>query len=546
MTKALMLNNNIFSNLKGLNNVNVKLLKFQKASLFEVILLALLMNVNPDLKELNLKHQDFEGLYNLNDLNTLNTYLKGIFNKTNTKILKDDKELNNDLNLLVNFFVKWYLMEKHSLLSEKTGESKELVEFKSIKKSLEGNKILVNEFLKWVKKVINKFDTKFYERAQVKKEFLKDLKEYFEKDANRNRGVLVDIEILKSRLKEFLEKRKDYKKLLKEVIANGIKEDKGFKKFGEEFEKKKVKWLGDERLIQKEENFSKKLDNFKVLIKDDRGIQRIKTKKKGVKKDIEEIQAKDLSRYKDSSSVVEEKIVKKETRIYELKKDKQGHLIGIRKYLNISKEEVRKGITDFKEEIKSKGVDGVRAEGNLLKSKEVFDSGGNINEILLNVQTHTGLEDRVGSVHHVRFMEGTRLSNDFLQFVKNLTLEVLPQGEKKAFLKLEPPDLGSLDLEIKIKDKDVRIVVRADRVEVLNELRNNINHIKNSLQEMGLNLRDFQFYLGSGMESGYFDSPEKRENDNFLNSSFKEVEEVGKPEPKQVLVNRNGKIYYIV
>lgn len=148
----------------------------------------------------------------------------------------------------------------------------------------------------------------------------------------------------------------------------------------------------------------------------------------------------------------------------------------------------------------------------------------------------------------VKTMDFHKFPDDFLKIIKELSLEVQPEGEKRAFIKLEPPEMGSLDLEIKVKNRDVEIIVKIEKPELLQDMKQNLSYIKTTLEESGLNLRGFQLFLGSGFEGKTWekDFSRKEKGQSQIVEKIEKVDEKGLRDENLIsLYNRNGKYYYI-
>jgi len=159
-----------------------------------------------------------------------------------------------------------------------------------------------------------------------------------------------------------------------------------------------------------------------------------------------------------------------------------------------------------------------------------------------------GIKDVIKS-ENVKVVNFYKFPDEFLEIIKSMSFEIQPEGEKRAFIKLEPPDMGFLNLEIKTKNKDIEIIVRVEKPEVLQDIKNNLHNIKASLEELGLNLKEFQLFLGSGLENKAFTKNFEREGSPSYKKEIQEIEEVSKNTKEKDTIkvyNTNGKYYYIV
>lgn len=90
------------------------------------------------------------------------------------------------------------------------------------------------------------------------------------------------------------------------------------------------------------------------------------------------------------------------------------------------------------------------------------------------------------------------------QMVKDLIYELRPSGEKKASLKLEPPELGEIEIDLKVQEQKIEILFKVERPEVARELYLHLSPLKHSLEQRGLNLSEFQVtFFGSEGGSAY-------------------------------------------
>ena len=154
-------------------------------------------------------------------------------------------------------------------------------------------------------------------------------------------------------------------------------------------------------------------------------------------------------------------------------------------------------------------------------------------------------------VEHSKTIDFHKFPEGFLEMIKEMSLEIQPEGEKRAFIKLEPPEMGSLDLEIKVKDKNIEIIARVEKPELLQEMKHNLHLIKAGLEDSGFNLKEIQLFLGSNFNDKNLVKDFSKEERNY--SQKTEVEEIKEIDEKEIknrdllkFYNRNGKYYYIV
>ena len=81
-------------------------------------------------------------------------------------------------------------------------------------------------------------------------------------------------------------------------------------------------------------------------------------------------------------------------------------------------------------------------------------------------------------------------------FIKDFVVEISPKGERKALVQLEPPELGKMELNIKVQDKEVEIHLKVEKPETLSHFNQELSQIRQQLEELGFKLRDFQLSLG--------------------------------------------------
>ena len=202
-----------------------------------------------------------------------------------------------------------------------------------------------------------------------------------------------------------------------------------------------------------------------------------------------------------------------------------------------------------------------KKRGVLNKELSLYDFLNKRFEIKVNIfqnLVHNELIKNHLEIGNITKLENTpvvnfqKISGDISEIVKDMVLEIQPHGEKKALIKIEPPEMGFLDLEIKVKNKEVEIVAKIEKIELLQEIKQNLHNIKTSLEESGLNLKDVQLFLNSGFDNGNMVKNFEREDRNYSEHKTKteRIEEINskdiKTEDLNKFYNRNGKYYYIV
>lgn len=140
--------------------------------------------------------------------------------------------------------------------------------------------------------------------------------------------------------------------------------------------------------------------------------------------------------------------------------------------------------------------------------------------------------------------------NNLSQFIKNMVLEIHPEGEKRAFVKLEPPELGSLDVKIDLHQDQVKIIIKVEKPEIIQDLKYHYLQIKTGLEEAGLQLKEFYIFIGGDMEGQQFTkyfNKEERDFKNYPHANSLKVINHNSYNKSLIskLVNMNGTYYYI-
>jgi len=110
--------------------------------------------------------------------------------------------------------------------------------------------------------------------------------------------------------------------------------------------------------------------------------------------------------------------------------------------------------------------------------------------------------------------------------IKDMVLEVHPSGEKKARLKLEPPDLGEVEVDLRVRHREVTLFLRVEKPEAAHQLQMHLTHLEKALDELGLRLTDFQIAL-VGSESGWRFREDSSSRERPRGGSANRVEESG-------------------
>lgn len=170
----------------------------------------------------------------------------------------------------------------------------------------------------------------------------------------------------------------------------------------------------------------------------------------------------------------------------------------------------------------------------------------------LNLHNTSAIQSQINlekiSINFQNFTE------EIVEFLKNILLEFQPEQVNRALIKLEPPEMGVLELEIKVKNKEVEIIAKIEKPEVFQEIRQNLNNMKAILENSGMILKDFQMFLTTnfynGKMSAYDFGKENRKNNESKDriGDIKNAFENTMWQNNQVekFYNKNGKYYYVV
>ncbi len=132
-------------------------------------------------------------------------------------------------------------------------------------------------------------------------------------------------------------------------------------------------------------------------------------------------------------------------------------------------------------------------------------------------------------------------------FVRNLVLEVHPQGEQKARLELFPPELGRLDIEVRVENGEVSVVGRLENPQAYQDILKEAPVIKTHLEELGLKVKELVFTLTSGDANlPYHGDRQPKENKDGLSVKNNSKLLTQRLPKEETLVNAKGRYYYIV
>jgi len=132
-------------------------------------------------------------------------------------------------------------------------------------------------------------------------------------------------------------------------------------------------------------------------------------------------------------------------------------------------------------------------------------------------------------------------------FVRNLVFEVHPQGEQRARLELFPPELGRLDIEVRVENGEVSVVGKLENPQAYQDILKEAPVIKTHLEELGLKVKELVFTLTSGDANLlYHRDRQPRENRDGLSVKNNSKLLTQRLPKEETLVNAKGRYYYIV
>lgn len=131
------------------------------------------------------------------------------------------------------------------------------------------------------------------------------------------------------------------------------------------------------------------------------------------------------------------------------------------------------------------------------------------------------------------------------EFIKDIAIEVSPRGEKKAFVQLEPPELGKMEVNLRVHDGEVEIQIKVEKHEAFHHLREELSQLRQHIEELGFRVKEFQVSLGLTTSEGKaFAEEEKRKPFRGRNKDVV-LEEVNQ-EAKESSPYHRGILYRIV
>ena len=126
---------------------------------------------------------------------------------------------------------------------------------------------------------------------------------------------------------------------------------------------------------------------------------------------------------------------------------------------------------------------------------------------------------------------GLRINLDNIQSLAAIMVRKHFSGEKTFTIRLDPPELGEIKVELKIdKDKRAKAVISASNHEALGDLTKSVKELAQSLKDGGvdINEEDFEFNLNQQSNDNEFAQNAKSQNND--KSSDKNTSEEVQPE----------------
>lgn len=357
-----------------------------------------------------------------------------------------------------------------------------------------------------------------------------------------------------------------FNKVLAEILDRVDKKD--FLRFHEGNKEDKVNWLGFLRLFKKMQDLGERQNERVFYIQEFNNgldVEKLQNMINNSSISVEEsLNIKNFNSYTENTNLYSslkphlEKIERGSFVSYDVKSlrelesyaNSSGIEKEIKKFFNFKN--MGKNVVSEKDEVI--GINTGLLKKNILEKEIKFYDNLNknfeiqinpfqkvLNQELIKNFSELGNINKPMDTKNINF---PKLPEEFTGMVKDMVLKIYPEGEKKALIKLEPPDMGFLDLEIKVKDKNIEIILKAEKQEILQEIRQSLPYIKTSLEESGLNLKNFQLFLGSGFDGRDLVKNFQREEENY--SFKKENEEIRELNERMFIYNEKGNYYYIV
>lgn len=481
-------------NIEGLdlpfNQEKNSLWKFLHDSQFLSVLLSAL-NLNfQDFQNLNLEERsvkDVENLDNLDnwDLDNFNLNLKKL----------------SELSFLYDYF---YSGENLNKLSENDGNMPPNI-------NQEKN----------IKKIWSWFERNGLINNIKQEETSKEIKL---RDLNKDVYELVEVKA-KEKENSFNEEG-EISRSIENAIDNKIKpieKIENFKSFS--YENEKIFGLEDFKLEDLNIKLVKIVDRKEVLIESNEPMWKILDKE-----EVKEVN------FKEIQSEVRE-IPKKfniENEIMHHKEDKVNQRFDLETHLG--------------EEVQSIGKEYKESEKDEIKVGKDFDRGFKVEvkevewEKVEFLKLGEGTkETEVKEINNLRVRE-------LIEMLKNEVLKTKERVEGRGIIEIRDKILGNLKIEVEVDNGEVRIISKVDKPEIVQEFRSYSLEIKQSLEEVGLKLKDFQIFLGTSFDNisseRYFNSyrrGKEKMNKGIDNLDLREYEEIFEERE-----NLKGNFYFIV
>ena len=132
----------------------------------------------------------------------------------------------------------------------------------------------------------------------------------------------------------------------------------------------------------------------------------------------------------------------------------------------------------------------------------------------------------IKEVNNIRNFENINFEQDVLDQVTEKLEVSLFDNKSEMVIKLKPADLGKITVKISIENGVMNAKFLADSIKVKETLESNLNNLKESLKEQGLNVQDLNVSVDSGRSQNqtfeqsnlrYFNNKEEYKSDNTIN-----------------------------
>jgi len=118
----------------------------------------------------------------------------------------------------------------------------------------------------------------------------------------------------------------------------------------------------------------------------------------------------------------------------------------------------------------------------------------------INIQKDVKIENKFETkeVNNIRSFENLNFEQDVLDQVTEKLEVSLFDNKSEMIIKLKPNDLGKVTVKISIENGVMNAKFLADSIKVKEALESNLNNLKESLKEQGLNVQDLNVSVDSG------------------------------------------------